>query len=201
MGRIRRYLASRSRAKVFCIGFQKTGTTTMRSALEALDYRVAGHFGVDDPEIRANALPNALDLARKYSAFQDNPWPVLFRDLDQHFPGSRFVLTVRDPERWLASVVDHFGDLSTPMREWIYGPGSPRGHEDVYLERFERHNREVRDYFSIRSGDLLEMNIEAGDGWDPLCGFLGLPRPAIPFPHKNKAGDRVPARGLSADSA
>lgn len=201
MHRIRRYLAVRSRSKVFCIGFQKTGTTTMRSALEILGYRVAGHFGVDDPEIRANALPGALELAGKYSAFQDNPWPVLFRDLDQHFPGSRFVLTVRDPERWLESVVSHFGGLSTPMREWIYGPGSPRGNEHVYLERFERHNREVREYFSARSGDLLEMDIEAGDGWDSLCDFLDHPHPDVPFPHKNKGGDRAPAQSHSVDGA
>src|SRR5258707_2997466 len=173
MRRIRRYLTSRTRAKVFCIGFQKTGTTSMRSALEMLGYRVAGHFGVDDPAIRDNALPSALELARKYSAFQDNPWPLLFRDLDEHFPGSRFVLTVRDPQRWIESVVGHFGEQSTPMREWIYGPGSPRGNEDVYLERYERHNREVREYFAARGGDLLEMDVEAGDGWDPLCDFLG----------------------------
>jgi hypothetical protein len=188
MRRIRRYLTSRTRAKVFCVGFQKTGTTSMRSALEILGYRVAGHFGVDDPAISRNALPQALALAGKYSAFQDNPWPLLFRELDERFPGSRFVLTVRDPQRWIESVVGHFGDSSTPMREWIYdGHGAPRGNEDLYLERFERHNREVREYFSARRGDLLEMNIEAGEGWDALCGFLDRRLPDAPFPHKNKA--------------
>jgi hypothetical protein len=202
MHRLRRYLTSRTRAKVFCVGFQKTGTTSMRSALEVLGYRVAGHFGVDDPEIRHNALPQALKLAGKYGAFQDNPWPVLFRELDAHFPGSRFVLTVRDPQRWMASVVSHFGDLSTPMREWIYeGHGAPRGNEAAYLKRYERHNREVREYFSARTGDLLEMDIEAGDGWDALCGFLGFPVPDVPFPHKNRAEGRLPAQGLSTDGA
>jgi len=201
MRRIRRYLTSRTRAKVFCVGFQKTGTTSMRGALEILDYRVAGHFGVDDPEIRSNALPQALELARGYSAFQDNPWPLLFRELDVSFPGSRFVLTVRDPQRWIESVVKHFGDQTTPMREWIYGPGAPRGNEGVYLERFERHNREVREYFADRAQDLLEMDIEAGDGWEALCGFLGRPLPRVPFPHENKAGGRRPTRDLSADGA
>jgi len=187
MRRIRRYLTSRTRAKVFCVGFQKTGTTSMRSAFETLGYRVAGHFGVDDPQIRDHALPQAIELARRYSAFQDNPWPLLFRELDARFPGSRFVLTVRDPQRWIESVVGHFGDLSTPMREWIYdGHGAPRGNEDAYLERFERHNREVREYFSARPGDLLEMNVEEGDGWESLCRFLGLPVPDEPFPHQNK---------------
>jgi hypothetical protein len=196
MHRIRRYLAVRSRPKVFCIGFQKTGTTSMRSALEVLGYRVAGHFGVDDPEIRSNALPHALEIADRHSAFQDNPWPLLFRDLDRHFPGSRFILTVRDPQAWIDSVVSHFGDLATPMREWIYGHGSPRGNEGAYLERFERHNREVREYFAAREGDLLEMDIEAGDGWDLLCPFLGYAPPDLPFPHRNKGEDRAPAQRL-----
>jgi hypothetical protein len=190
MSRARRYLSARSRAKVFCVGFHKTGTTSMREALEALGYRVAGHFGADDPEIRSHALPQALEIAKRYSAFQDNPWPLLYRDLDRHFPGSRFVLTLRDPQRWIESVVGHFGDETTPMREWIYGPGAPRGHEELYLERFERHNREVREYFAARGGDLLEMDIGAGDGWEPLCAFLDRPLPGIPFPHTNAAQQR-----------
>jgi len=142
-------------------------------------------------------------MARRYSAFRDNPWPLLFRELDERFPGSRFVLTVRDPQRWLASMTRHFDDRETPMREWIYGRGhgSPRGSEDVYLERFERHSREVREHFSGRAGDLLEMDVEAGDGWESLCPFLGHPVPGSPFPHKGKATERISARSVSADGA
>lgn len=181
-------LDSPLRPKVFCIGFHKTGTTSMGAALQELGYAVVGPFGVNDPDIRRNALPQALEIARRCDAVQDNPWPVLYRELDSHFPGSRFVLTVRNPRRWIASVVRHFGEESTPMREWIYGAGSPRGNEYTYLERFVRHEREVREYFAGRDQDLLIMNLEAGDGWLPLSSFLGLNPPDRPFPHRNKGG-------------
>ena len=29
------------------------------------------------------------------------------------------------------------------------------------------------------------------DGWDPLCKFLDVPIPNIPFPHKNKKGEII----------
>jgi hypothetical protein len=177
--------------KVFCIGFHKTGTTSLGRALATLGYRVAGPFGTGDPDIRATALRRAMAIAREHDAVQDNPWPLLYRALDRAFPGSRFVLTLREPERWLASALRFFGEESTPMREWIYGAGSPVGSEDAYRRRFECHNREVREYFRGRD-DLLTIDLEAGDGWERLCGFLGLGPPDLPFPHLER-GDRAGA--------
>jgi len=88
--------------------------------------------------------------------------------------------------------VRHFGGQTTPMREWIYGPGqgNPQGLEALYTQRYERHNREVRDYFKDRPEDLLELNITLNEGWEKLCPFLGLPVPKTAFPHSNKAADR-----------
>lgn len=174
------------RPKVFCVGFHKTGTKSMAVALQRLGYRVAGPFGVADPDIRRNALPRAFQLASEYDAAQDNPWPLLYRELDSHFPNSRFILTLRDPRRWLDSVVRHFGADSTPMREWIYGPGAPLGNEEIYLERFHRHEHEVHEHFAGRDGQLLPMHLEAGDDWQPLCRFLDMEPPPEPFPHVNR---------------
>ena len=53
--------------------------------------------------------------------------------------------------------VIHFGDEETPMREWIYGVGRPKGNEDIYIARYERHNREVMEYFKHRSEQLLVL--------------------------------------------
>ena len=172
--------------KVFCVGFHKTGTKSLARALEILGYRVTGPDGARDPQIAERALPMALDIALQFDAFNDNPWSVLFRELDGAFPGSRFILTLRSADSWIASVVRHFGDERTPMREWIYGPGrgSPRGNECAYLDRYRRHNADVIAYFS-RGECLLTMNIIAGDGWKGLCDFLELPVPDQPFPHVN----------------
>jgi hypothetical protein len=42
----------------------------------------------------------------------------------------------------------------------------------------------VREHFADRPGDLLVLDITAGEGWDRLCPFLGLPEPGVPFPRR-----------------
>lgn len=176
--------------KVFCIGFHKTGTTSLTAALRHLGYRVTGSNGVFDPNISKNAVKLARELSYEYDAFQDNPWPMVYKEMDSLHPGSKFILTIRDANNWIKSVVNHFGDESTPMREWIYGYGAPLGHEDIYQEVYETHNKEVKNYFQNRPDDLLVMDIENGDGWDKLCNFLGHDVPFKEFPHKKQKAKR-----------
>jgi hypothetical protein len=177
-------------AKIFGIGFHKTGTKSLAGALRQLGYRVTGSNWTGHPDIARDARELAFGVLDRFDAFQDNPWPLLYRELDERCPGSRFILTIRPTERWLASALRHFDTVDTPMREWIYGVGHPSGNEDVYRERYERHNREVQDYFRDRPQDLLVMRITDGDGWETLCRFLGKPVPDLPFPHENSAGVR-----------
>jgi hypothetical protein len=178
------------RPKVFGIGFHKTGTSSLGRALEELGFRVTGGFGVHDPEIAEKALETAMRLIPDFDAFQDNPWPLLYRELDRSYPGSKFILTVRDSERWIESQLRHFGSTQTPMRQWIYGVGCPQGNEERYLSVYAEHDRAVRSYFAERSDDLLVMNLPGGDGWRELCPFLGVEIPDIPFFHVNQAEDR-----------
>lgn len=184
-------------AKIFCVGFHRTGTSSLRAALERLGYRVCGSVGTEEPDIAARARDIAFGLLDRYDAFEDNPWPILYRELDQRCPGSRFILTTRPSDAWLRSVTRFFGSKTTPMREWIYGAGSPLGNGPRYVERFERHNREVLEYFRDRPEDLLVLRITEGQGWRELCGFLGHEAPREPFPHMvpSKAPpDRSPPR-------
>jgi hypothetical protein len=182
-----------ARPKVFCIGFHKTGTTTMRAALEVLGYRVTGPNGTRDPEIAAKLEAMVDRLATEFDAFQDNPWPLVYRRMDAEWPGSRFILTVRDPDRWLDSIVRHFGKTESPMRRLIYGDaaGCPAGNEALYRERMLRHNREVLDYFRDRPGDLLTLDLAKDGRWEALCAFLGAAVPDEPFPHANAKEVRV----------
>jgi len=108
---------------------------------------------------------------------------VIFRQLDERFPGSKFILTVRHPDAWIKSIVEHFGCKDTPMRQWIYGVGHPQGNEVIYLRRYEEHNRDVLAHFRDRPDDLLVMDITAGESWDTLCPFLGhgIPQPRFPL--------------------
>lgn len=175
--------------KVFCIGFHKTGTTTLEVALKKLGYRVTGCFGTKDPDIANKVHEMAYGMVDRFDAFEDNPWPVLYRELDERFPRSKFILTRRPSDAWIRSQVKDFATTETPMRRWIYGEsaGCPEGNEDTYVARYERHNREVLEYFRERPDDLLVMDIPADAGWDKLCAFLGHEVPSQPFPHANKA--------------
>ena len=173
--------------KVFCIGFHKTGTTSMHRALDHLGYRVCGVRKDLEHSVASGDLGRLFEVVDRFDAFEDNPWPLVFRELDAAYPGSRFVLTRRDVRDWFASVVNHFGAVSRPMRELIYGPGAgaPLGHEAAYVARHLRHIEEVRAWFAGRD-DLLELDLGAGDGWEKLCRFLELPPPHGAFPHSNR---------------
>lgn len=188
------------RPKVFGVGFQKTGTSSLDEAFRILGYRTdKGVFintadkrsiHIPPPLTNANVLARVLPLARECEAFSDNPWPLLFREMDEHFPGSKFILTVREPARWLVSLVRHFGDAPSDMLQWIYRTPSVRGHEARCLEVYAAHNDAVRAHFADRPGALLELDIEKNPSWDELSRFLGLPLPAAAFPHANPATER-----------
>jgi hypothetical protein len=175
----------RFEGKIFCIGFQKTGTSTTREALRILGYRVhSACYPLIDP-IRRGDLGPVHDVVARYDAFEDNPWPLLFRELDRDYPGSRFIMTIRDEAPWLRSVVNHLGVLPDRMQKLVYGHGAPGGYEDVVLARYRRHNEEVFAHFADRPDDILVIDYAKGDGWAEICGFLGCPVPTEPLPHTN----------------
>jgi hypothetical protein len=179
-----------TKIKVFGIGFHKTGTTSLANALYTLGYYVTGFFGVYDPNIRTVVYEQAHLLADRYDGAQDTPWPVIYKELDCWYPGSKFILTIRPTDEWIASIVKHFKSQRIPAHEWIYGVETAARNEDVYIRRYENHNREVIDYFKDRPGDLLVMDITQGDGWEKLCPFLGVGIPPFRFPSQNTVGQR-----------
>ena len=177
--------------KIFCIGFHKTGTTSLTVALRELGYSVTGRQRLKSITRYEDLWPAAVKLTKKYQAFQDNPWPLFYRELDLLWPGSRFILTLRRSESWMRSQVQHFGLTDSRMRRWIYGVGHPQGNEAIYLRRYEEHNHEVLEYFKDRPQDLLVMTLEDGDGWEKLCPFLGAMPIPKPFPRANTAQERL----------
>jgi hypothetical protein len=110
--------------------------------------------------------------------------------LDQWFPGSKFILTIRDSDSWIRSVKKHFRGRRIAAQQWIYGVSGVTGNESVYIKRFQQHNGDVVNYFRDRPGDLLIMDITKGDGWEKLCPFLGKDQPPFDFPLANIAAER-----------
>lgn len=180
--------------KVFGIGFHKTGTTSLYAALNALGLRVSGTIGyeLDYPTLEATARDLCVSTAGQVDAVEDMPWPLYFRDLDLAFPGSKFILTVRDLDDWYASVARHFKDHAPPMHALTYGPDRANAleHREHWIATHQAHIDAVTDWFTGRENDLLVMDFAAGDGWDKLCPFLGLKAPAEAFPQKNTRATR-----------
>lgn len=178
-----------TRTRVFCVGFQKTGTSSLGRALGRLGYRVAGYHpfrdlaarpGLDMETVWARARP----VAMAHDAVQDTPWPVLYDRLDAAFPGAKFLHVVRDRDAWLKSVLGDFSDHHNEIHRLIYGSDCPVGNEAAWLARYDRHNREVAAHFADRPGDYLRLDL-AEIGWDRICPFLGCEIPDLPWPHAN----------------
>ncbi|MEM9783658.1 MAG: sulfotransferase family protein [Pseudomonadota bacterium] len=176
--------------KIFCVGFQKSGTTSLESALQMLGFTVASVYGrkLSLAELQARYVSLGLARARTVDAVQDMPWPLLYRELDKAFPDAKFVLSVRDEDAWWSSILGHFGNNADVMQALVYGEdaAAPLGNEERYRRVYREHNQRVRQYFSDRPGKLLEMDFSRPVSWEPLCRFLDCPVPDRPFPKSNQ---------------
>lgn len=179
--------------KVFGIGFHKTGTSTLAEVLKIFGYSVTGSNWSTQEDIADTYVERCKERSKRFDGFQDNPWPLVYAEMDAMWPGSKFILTTRDADKWVASQVKHFGRHETPMRRFIYGEeyGFPAGNEAHYKKVFNDHIDAVRSHFEGRPEDFLEIDLTAGLGWDPICEFLGRDIPATPFPHANSAKQRA----------
>lgn len=178
--------------KVFGIGWAKTGTTTLGQCFNELGFKHKSQDLELVKHIKTGDLSKILEIADNYETFEDWPWIILYKELDEAFPGSRFVLTKRDPKKWVLSYKnmlskqDEASEELNEIRQILYGLPFPNVTEEQLIQRYERHNREVEQYFSDRKNDLLIVNWAEDSGWEELCHFLGKDIPNIPFPHSNK---------------
>jgi hypothetical protein len=176
-------------AKVFGLGLSKTGTHSLNHALEDLGIRSV-HY--PDPGMMvAGRFDEALE---GFDAATDISVSAFYRELDAAYPGSKFILTLRDLPQWIASVADHRarrdglpiapGCPKAIIRRMLYT--ASRFDEPLYAAGYHAHEVDVRGYFRDRPRDLLVMNLCGGEGWDVLCPFLGVEAPAKPFPARNR---------------
>ncbi len=178
--------------KVFGIGWAKTGTTTLGRCFEILGYDHQSQRLDLVEDLGRRDLSRIMALAQSKDTFEDWPWILLFREFDDRFPGSRFVLTRRAPEQWIRSYKNMLtnqggaSDELNEIRRILYGLPFPSVTEEQLLERYRTHNADVEDYFRNRPDDLLVVDWEHGSGWKELCEFLDKPIPNEPFPHANK---------------
>ncbi len=180
-----------STAKVFCLGFHKTGTTSMELLLQDMGYLVASPYKNWDP-VLAEALANGdltelKNLTEFFDAFQDAPWFLFYKEFDRLYPGSKFILTTRDRDSWWKSFLNYFQNEHRPLFRYIYGFDNPVGHKEVFVERFEKHYCEVLKYFKDRPDDLLVVDISAENALTKISAFLGRSSSYATMPHANAA--------------
>ncbi|HEY9524033.1 MAG TPA: sulfotransferase [Thermopolyspora sp.] len=204
--------------RVIGAGFGRTGTLSLKLALERLGFGPCHHMTevVDKPAQIHRWLDLAKgrpvgwdDLLGEYESCVDWPSAAYWRELAEHYPKAKVILTVRDADAWLASMnatilkshkgstllklmgpllsllgsdLAAFRQMATlTVDQRVFG-GHINDRERV-LSTFQEHAREVRE--TIPPGRLLVFTV--GQGWAPLCEFLDVPVPDEPFPRGNDA--------------
>lgn len=188
-------------------GFGRTGTMSLKLALERLGLGPCYHMlevlahPAHDPVWHAATRGEHVDwdaLFEGYGSAVDWPVAAFWRELSNHYPQAKIVLSVRDGRAWHRSVMETiFKALSAPpdpddgeavvhramTRELIFDRtfGGRLADARHAIEVYERHNQSVRE--GISSNRLLVH--DSGDGWEPLCTFLGRAVPDEPYPHSN----------------
>lgn len=198
--------------KVIGSGFGRTGTKSIKEALEILGLGPCHHMY----EVVENLdqLPNWLalvdgksgDLNSVYSGYSSQvDWPGahFWRQSMAAFPDAKVLHSVRPAEKWWSSFDRTIGklldtypsmDLPPPVRDLLdmnrnfigeqtFG-GEFRDREAA-IAAFEQRTADVRA--AVPADKLLVFDV--AEGWEPLCAFLDVPVPDTPFPHHNLRAD------------
>jgi hypothetical protein len=203
--------------KVFCVGRNKTGTTTLEAVLNAYLFRVG-------PQIEAERLlvahdedasPAFWEWVERWEAFQDAPFSMTWclEELWRRHPEALYIHTVRDPEQWYESLVNHhFSRMGLPRdaprsevaRAVAALPDIVPGHVDrknrkqfgivsddqlydreLYIRNLREHDARVRDLIPARQ--RLEIDVSGHSDTGAICAFLGIPDALVrPMPRENR---------------
>ncbi len=194
--------------KLIGAGFGRTGTTSLKAALEQLGFAPCYHMTevFKHPShartwlAAANGEPvDWRSFLGDYPATLDYPASNFYKELMVAFPDAKVLLSVRNPDRWYESTLEtiyrsarlpDWLRLIPPLRTLIEMPNRiiwegtfhGRFEERAYaIDVYQRHIREVKAI--VPTERLLVFDVK--EGWEPLCRFLESPVPAGPFPHLN----------------
>lgn len=189
--------------KVIGTGFGRTGTDSMREALDMLGFGPCHHMY----EVMAHEEQKRLwrafvkgtptgwgELFDGYASCVDWPSAHYWPDLIKAYPEARVILTHRSPESWWASfektIVPGLRNSTDPaslglalVRDQVFG-----GKPDDRGNAIARYEANVKAVMETVPKDRLLVH-ELGDGWEPLCAHLRVPVPSQPYPSRNAAGE------------
>lgn len=189
-------------------GFGRTGTLSLKVALEQLGLGPCHHmdevFGVPGQlaHWQAAAAGGTVDWDAVYAGYNatvDWPGAHFWRELADHYPDAKVILTMRSTESWWESyaktIMIFLRDILPEVAdEHVRGVGSMglqliverafAGSFDdkkVATAAYDKHVAQVTSAFS--DDRLLQFDVR--NGWAPLCTFLDRPIPDGEFPRTN----------------
>jgi hypothetical protein len=199
--------------KIIGSGLGRTGTLSLKAALEQLGFGPCHHMV--EVFMHPDSVPHWVaagegkaDWEAIYGAYTstvDYPGAAFWRELVAAYPDAKVVHSVRDPEKWFESTQ---ATIFSPDRPVDSPPGPMQDFFRVLFRTFgdKMHDRTYMvDYFKRHTAEVVAtvpkkqlLVYEAAQGWEPLCGFLGVAVPATPFPSVNSRED-FNARRARAD--
>ena len=193
--------------KLIGAGLGRTSTRSLKDALEILGFDQTYHM--TDLFTHPERIVHWEDMAEGrpvdwqalfdgYQAVVDFPGAAVWRHLVHAFPDAPVVLTVRAPAEWYDSVMATIfaagtglpasTDLGRRRKAWVQRHVwngellQGRMHDRAFaIAQFEEHTRQVTE--AVPAERLLVLPV--GSGWAPLCEFLDLPVPDVPYPNRN----------------
>lgn len=173
--------------KIFQIGFNRCGTTTLSDFFNANGIKSIHYDGGRlATSIYKNYLNNRSLISKEYESYigffdMENIYetePIyiaqtLFMDLDKLYPNSKFILNTRDKENWIKSrsvLLIHNGNTYLDQCAKAYKV-SKSVMLDIWRRQWDHHHQRIIDYFKNRPNDLLIFNIES-DPPEKLCEFF-----------------------------
>ncbi len=191
--------------RVVGVGLGRTGTNSLKLALEALLGGRCHHMieVFEQPEQQiplwtaaAEGRPDWSRIFENYEATVDWPSAAFWRQLVAEYPSAIVLLSKREnADAWWRSARDTIfmsfnGDAHLPpsLAPWLETVGRLLARQGIdptdevtAKGGYERHLDAVRA--EVAGDRLIEWT--TGDGWGPLCAALDLPVPDDPFPHVN----------------
>lgn len=200
--------------KVVGVGFLRTGTTSLTLALDRLGYGPCYHMRMlnAQPWRAADWIAAAQDGASAdwdqifagYESTVGSPATTFWRELVDRWPDVKVILTVRPPGDWYDSAAHTIARALVPGSSAERSQADCRTSDAQLLEELQRliWEREFGGRFADREHAIaaFELHISAvkayipadrllvyhvSDGWQPLCAFLDVPVPDVPFPREN----------------
>ncbi len=201
--------------KVIGAGFGRTGTESLKIALEQLGFGKCYHAFEILPEhlpewkkLQRGEVPDYGLLFKGFQSCTDFPAALYYKEFTKQYPNAKVVLTVRDPDKWFDSasktifrripgfilaLIRLFGLFSTTARVFpdIHIQIGDLIRDDVFKGRTEDREHTI-SIFNAWTEEVKKtvpadrlLVFEVKDGWEPLCSFLGVPVPSTSFPHAN----------------